>query len=92
MAIEALPELESVSATAAVTAHHEPFLESALAMAAESEMVLPAAFEMALMRQHRLPLKSTLAEMAADRLTTMLEDLAAALILQKNGRDSVADA
>ena len=87
-----MPELESVSAPAAVTAHHETFLESAVAMAAESETVLPAAFELVLMRQHKLPLKSTLAEMAAVRLTTMLEDLAAALILQNNGRDSVADA
>ena len=84
MTIEALPELESVSATAAETAHHEPFLESVVALAAESEMVMPAAFEMALMRQHKLPLKSTLAEMAAVRLATMLVDPAVALILQRN--------
>lgn len=84
MAIEALPEVESVSATAAVTAHHETFLESAVALAAESEMGLPMAFEMALTRQHKLPLKLTLAEMAAVRLTAMLEGPAVALIMQKN--------
>ena len=73
-----------MSAPAAVTAHHETFLESALAMAAESELALPAAFEMALTRRRKTPLKLTLAEMAAVRLTTMLEGLAVALIMQKN--------
>lgn len=79
---------------AVTVAHHEALLKFAVAIPAEFESTLPVALELAMPRRRKMPVEIAMArsvELLVVRRSIMPVDMTAAVIVQKNGSDGVAD-